>query len=175
MYKIVIFGNCCSGKTTLATQLGEKLNIPIHHLDLWFREPKMRKISQIRQRKRYFKKKLERVLNTASWIVEGWGYVDTYDVRFSKADIIIFLDVVPQESKERFLIREQNKQMHTKITEKLIKQSFYKIDKFHEENRPIILDLFQKYEGQSGKSLFPIARKYNLEQLLATLRNGKYG
>ncbi len=54
MCKIVIFGNFCSGKTTIAAQLGEKLHIPIHHLDLWFREPKMRRISQIRQRKRYF-------------------------------------------------------------------------------------------------------------------------
>lgn len=175
MYKIVISGNYCSGKTTLATQLSEKLHIPILHLDLWFREPKMRKITQIRQRKRYFKKRLEKVLNTASWVVEGWGYLDTYDVRFSKADIIIFLDVFPQESKERFLIREQNKQMYIKITEKLTKQSFYKIDKFHQESRPIILDLFQKYEGEPGKSLFHIVRKYNLEQLLATLRNGKYG
>ncbi|PGA14146.1 hypothetical protein COL65_22870 [Priestia aryabhattai] len=96
------------------------------------------------------------MLNTASWIVEGWGYLDTYDLRFSKADIIIFLDVVPQESKERFLIREQNKQMHIKITEKLVKQSFYKIDKFHEENRPIILYwiFFRSMKENQGKVYF---------------------
>lgn len=175
MYKIVIFGNSCSGKTTLANLLGKELDTSVYHLDLWFRDLRMRKITQIRQRKRHFKKKLEKVLNTENWIVEGWGYVDTYDVRFSKADIIIFLDVLPEESKKRFLIREQNKQMHIKKFEKLTKQSFYRIDKFHEENRPIILYLFQEYDGKPGKSLFPIARKYNLQQLLATLRNGKYG
>jgi adenylate kinase family enzyme len=31
--RIMIIGSCGSGKTTLATQLGKKTNIPVIHLD----------------------------------------------------------------------------------------------------------------------------------------------
>ncbi len=46
---VAIDGNCCSGKTTMAVRLGEKLGANVFHLDDYFLQPHMRTPERLSQ------------------------------------------------------------------------------------------------------------------------------
>ncbi len=86
MERILIIGCSCSGKSTLARAMGEKLGLPVVHLDqLWWREG-WENVS-IEE----FDRKLERVLTRDSWIMDG-NYARTMDARIARCDSLIYLD-----------------------------------------------------------------------------------
>lgn len=88
MNKITILGVPASGKTTLANKLGEKLNIPVTHLDKIFWEEK----GGIKQD--VFVSQLEEVMKSERWIIEGsMPRSKTLDMRLANADTIILFDV----------------------------------------------------------------------------------
>ena len=84
--KIVIIGGPGTGKTTLAHKLGEKLNLPvyhidgIHHLEDW-------KVRDKEERDRIILEKIE----NEKWIFDG-TYRTTLDKRVKNSDLTIFLD-----------------------------------------------------------------------------------
>lgn len=84
--KILIIGGPGSGKTTLATMLGEKYNLPVINLDginyfeNWKERDKEERDNIILQKTKEDK-----------WIIEG-NYKSTLKIRAERADLIIFLD-----------------------------------------------------------------------------------
>lgn len=87
MERIVIIGCGGSGKSTLAAQLGQKLGLPVHHLDRLFWQP-----GWIELPKDQWRKTQERLCAEPGWILDG-NYGGTMELRFAAADTIIFLDV----------------------------------------------------------------------------------
>ncbi len=88
MRRVAIVGISGSGKSTLANILGKKLGIPVFHLDKYYWD--------IGWKERYatkeeFKKVSEGFTNGDSWIIDG-NYRSSIDLRFDRADTIIFLD-----------------------------------------------------------------------------------
>ena len=63
--KIAIIGNAGSGKTTLAFQLHQKLNLPLYHLDKYYWLPNW-------ERNCYetFTKKHDELCEQDAWIIE---------------------------------------------------------------------------------------------------------
>ena len=84
--KIMIIGSCGAGKTTLAILLGNLTNIPLIHLDKEYWKP-----GWVETEKEEWKEKQKQFVNNDTWIIDG-NYGGTLDVRFSKADTVIFLD-----------------------------------------------------------------------------------
>lgn len=84
--RIVIIGNPGSGKSTLATRLGALLDLPVHHLDTHAfvngNKTAKQELIQIQQQ----------FVGQDSWIIEGCS-ISTLDMRFEKADIVIYLDI----------------------------------------------------------------------------------
>lgn len=86
MERICIIGGSGTGKTTLANNLGNELNLPvyhidgIHHLENW----------KIRDKNERDKIIIEKA-NEAKWIIDG-TYRATLQQRFEKSDYIIYLD-----------------------------------------------------------------------------------
>lgn len=86
MKRIMIVGGPGSGKSTLARMLGERLNLPVFHMD------------QIHWKENWIERPLAEKLPMAlaveahqSWIFEG-GMSRTYESRAARAEVLIWLD-----------------------------------------------------------------------------------
>ncbi|RWZ52177.1 topology modulation protein [Halobacillus fulvus] len=88
MKRIMVLGVSSGvGKSTFARQLGELLEIEVTHLDKlhwkpgWVEAPKQEFIDQQKH-----------IVEKEEWIIEG-NYSSTYDLRASRADTIIYLEL----------------------------------------------------------------------------------
>lgn len=86
MKRIVIIGSGGSGKSTFARKLGDKLKLPVIHLDSLYWKPNWQKVS-----KDEWLKIQHEIVKGKEWIIDG-NYKSTKDIRFAAADTIIFLD-----------------------------------------------------------------------------------
>lgn len=86
MKKIILIGSGGAGKSTLARQLGEKLNIEVFHLDALLWKPHWEMTERA-----YQIEVQNELMAHDSWIIDG-NYGGTMDLRISQADTIIFLD-----------------------------------------------------------------------------------
>ena len=87
MQRVLVIGSGGSGKSTVAAQLGELLNLEVHHLDksYWragWAEP---------GREEWIKTVTE-LIDKDSWIIDG-NYSGTLELRLPKCDTIVFLDL----------------------------------------------------------------------------------
>ncbi len=86
MERIMIIGCGGAGKSTLARQLGEKLNIPVVHLDKIWWQNGWQHISE-----EVFDEKLLEEVKKDRWILDG-NYNRTMPLRLPHCDTIIYLD-----------------------------------------------------------------------------------
>ncbi|MBQ8621436.1 MAG: DNA topology modulation protein [Oscillospiraceae bacterium] len=86
MKRVVIIGCGGAGKSTLARQLGEKLNIPVVHLDKLFWKPGWAEMP-----KEEFDALLRQEMAKETWIMDG-NFNRTLPGRISLCDTVIYLD-----------------------------------------------------------------------------------
>ena len=86
MERIIIIGCGGAGKSTLARQLGEKLNLPVVHLDKLFWKP-----GWVESTKEELDGKILAAMEEDRWILDG-NYSRTLPMRLEKCDHVIFLD-----------------------------------------------------------------------------------
>lgn len=86
MERIVIIGCGGAGKSTLARQLGEKLNIPVVHLDKLFWNP-----GWVEKSQEEFDVLHEQELAKEKWIMDG-NFNRTMPQRIARCDTVIYLD-----------------------------------------------------------------------------------
>ena len=87
MRRINILGSAGSGKSTLALRLGEKLHLPIIHLDRLFWEPGWQKTD-----KAVFRQRVEQAVSGEAWICEGNYASQTFALRMPRAELTVWLD-----------------------------------------------------------------------------------
>jgi len=84
--RIAVLGISGSGKTTFAQKLGEKMQLPVYHMDQLFWGPSWQETPADE-----WKQQEKVILNKDQWILEG--YIDeTCPDRMARADLIIYLD-----------------------------------------------------------------------------------
>jgi len=154
--KFGIIGLPGSGKSTFASKLGEILNIPVHHLDRHMFEPDGKK-----KDKQEFIEIQKAMLDEAAWVVEGCSF-STFEMRFARADILIYLHFPFIVCFWRMLKRlfDYKKEFGglRKITWELLKYTW----NFDNEKRATIEELSRKYpqtkflifKGQKDADLF---------------------
>ena len=86
MERIMIIGCGGAGKSTLARQLGEKLDIPVIHLDKLFWKP-----GWVEMPKDEFDALLRQEMAKEKWIMDG-NFNRTMPERAARCDTIIYLD-----------------------------------------------------------------------------------
>ena len=86
MERILIIGCGGAGKSTLARQLGEKLDLPVVHLDSIFWLP-----GWVEMEREAFDDRVRQELEKPKWIIDG-NYNRTMPQRMAKCDTVIYLD-----------------------------------------------------------------------------------
>ncbi|KYD11665.1 topology modulation protein [Heyndrickxia sporothermodurans] len=88
MKRIMIMGVSAGvGKSTFARKLGDILQIDVYHLDAHYWKP-----GWVEATVDEFRGAQEEVVKKEQWIIEG-NYTGTYDIRASRADTIIYLEL----------------------------------------------------------------------------------
>ena len=85
--RIMIFGFPGGGKTTLAKQIGETLDIPVYHLDRikQIENFEWKPIDEIRSL-------VNEIINKDKWILDGFPTTEMMPVCIERADTLIFID-----------------------------------------------------------------------------------
>lgn len=100
MQRIVILGNSGSGKSTLARTLGQRLGLPVVHLDRLFWEP-----GWIEADTSLFRQRVREAVAGDAWVCEGNYSRKTFDLRLPTADLIIWLDTPRRTCMRRVMLR----------------------------------------------------------------------
>ena len=87
MERLLIIGCGGAGKSTLARQLGEKLNLPVVHLDqIWWTPGNWQHM-----KREEFDNRVKEEMAKPQWIMDG-NYNRTLPMRLEKCDTVIYLD-----------------------------------------------------------------------------------
>ncbi|WP_068876435.1 MULTISPECIES: topology modulation protein [unclassified Phenylobacterium] len=86
MRRVLIIGNSGAGKSTLAARLGQKLGLPVIHLDVLFWKP-----GWVESEDDQFRARVAAALAAPAWVCDG-NFPSSWDVRMPRADIIVWLD-----------------------------------------------------------------------------------
>jgi adenylate kinase family enzyme len=86
MKRVLIIGSPGAGKSTFATQLAEKTNLPLIHLDREFWQP-----GWVQTPADEWRQKVADLTTGENWIIDG-SYDGSLDIRLPRADTVIFLD-----------------------------------------------------------------------------------
>lgn len=100
MQRIVILGNAGSGKSTLARQIGERLHLPVVHLDKLFWGPGWSKPEP-----EVFRARVGAAVAGAGWVCEGNYYRQTFDLRLPKSDLVVWLNTPRTTCLRRVVLR----------------------------------------------------------------------
>jgi adenylate kinase family enzyme len=84
--RIAIIGPSGSGKSTLARELGERLALPVIHLDAHFWSA-----GWVESDKMQWRETVRALAANERWIIDG-NYSSTMDIRLPLAETIVFLD-----------------------------------------------------------------------------------
>jgi adenylate kinase family enzyme len=87
MRRVAILGNSGSGKSTLARAMGERLGLPVVHLDALFWQPGWKEPEN-----EAFRARVAAAVAGDAWITDGNFVGRTFDLRLAKADLVIYLD-----------------------------------------------------------------------------------
>lgn len=86
MQRVLVIGPCGAGKSTLAAQLGQKLNLPVFHMDKLNWNP-----GWIESSKDEIRERLRSIVTTDRWLIDG-NYGGTLTPRLERADTVVYLD-----------------------------------------------------------------------------------
>jgi adenylate kinase family enzyme len=87
MKRVLIIGSPGAGKTTFARKLHSLLSLPLYHLDYYYHDTSY----GYYDKKLAWRKKVTELAAKPVWIIDG-NYKSTFDVRFPRADAIVYLD-----------------------------------------------------------------------------------
>ncbi|MCA9333151.1 AAA family ATPase [Candidatus Saccharibacteria bacterium] len=149
MKRVCIVGCPGAGKTTFATKLAQKIDLPLVHLDYYYHQKKYDYYND----KVAWNKKVQELVQKESWIIDG-NYSSTFDIRFKRADTIIFLDFPRRVSFSRVLKRriklhgKKRKDMPEEWNEKIDWYFIKYVWKFKGDSRSRVITAIENNKGK---------------------------
>ena len=164
MRKVLVIGPGGAGKSTLATQLGELLNIEVLHLDKFYWQP-----GWIETPKSEWLVTVGELVRRDSWVMDG-NYSGTLDVRYKACDTVIFLDMSRTICLWRVLKRaiiyrrKRRPDMAEGCPERLTVEFILWIWNYPRRTRPKIVRML---ESHSDKKIVWLRSQSDVERFLA--------
>ncbi len=87
MRRVAVIGCGGAGKSTLAVQIGQRLDVGVVHLDEYYWHPGWRPTEPAA-----WHAIQERLVAADSWVIDG-NYMSTLELRLSAADTVVLLDL----------------------------------------------------------------------------------
>ena len=144
----MIIGSGGAGKSTLARELGKKLNTEVLHLDNLLWEPNWKQAPRDRQ-----KIIQENIVKNNQWIIDG-NYGATMDIRLQSADTIIFIDIsrvicIYRAIKRMFQYRNKVRPDMVEGNHERFDLNFYKwIWHYPKDKKPEIIDKLNEMRNE---------------------------
>ncbi|MGB8507916.1 MAG: DNA topology modulation protein, partial [Pyrinomonadaceae bacterium] len=169
MRKVLVIGSGGAGKSTLARQLGETLDIEVLHLDRfywragWGEPPKDVWQSQVRD-----------LIERDAWIMDG-NYSGTLGLRVEACDTIIFLDAPRLLCLRRVLNRwamyrsESRPDMAADCRERFSPAFLWWVWNYPKRTKPKVLELLKKHAGT--KRLICLRSQGDVRKFLAQVED----
>jgi len=88
MKKIVVFGKPGSGKSTLSKSLASATKIKLHALDLIEYKKNGDRVDRV-----IYDEQHEKILSSESWIIDGFGTIESFNKRLDEADTLIYIEL----------------------------------------------------------------------------------
>jgi adenylate kinase family enzyme len=86
MQRVLVIGPCGAGKSTLARELGARLDLPVFHMDQLNWQP-----GWVESSKEQISTRLEAIIAGDRWLIDG-NYGGTLPERLQRADTVVYLD-----------------------------------------------------------------------------------
>ncbi|MEZ5337447.1 MAG: hypothetical protein R3F46_04210 [bacterium] len=86
MQRILVIGNCGSGKSTASVELARRLRLPVIHLDREFWKPGWEQPADSE-----WEASVARLLKAEQWVIDG-NYTGSLPQRIARADCVVWLD-----------------------------------------------------------------------------------
>lgn len=142
--RIIIVGCSGSGKSWLAKRIASITGYPLTHLDNEFWNP-----NWVATPKEEWICKQQELISGEKWIIEG-NYNGTMEMRFTSADLVIFIDINSITCIWRVFRRHGKKRSDLpEYLDEKIDSEFFEFCKwiwdFPKKGRNTILDLHEKY------------------------------
>ncbi|OPA73801.1 AAA family ATPase [Paenibacillus selenitireducens] len=171
--KIMIIGSSGSGKSTFSRQLGDLLDLPVYHLDVYFWKPGWVQTPDVEWVE--FNKNL---VAKDEWIIDGY-YGRTMDIRVQAADVIFFLDLPPWITIYRVIKRRI--QYHGKTRPDLNEGCPESLDwqfikyawRFRQDKKPAIIEKLEKHAEKT--KIIMMKSPKEVKRLLNTLQSNGIG
>lgn len=87
MRRILVIGSGGAGKSTVAVRIGERLGLPVIHLDAHFWQPGWVEPSKVE-----WERVVRQLIARDAWVMDG-NYGGTLGLRIAAADTVVFLDL----------------------------------------------------------------------------------
>lgn len=168
MKRVLVIGSGGSGKSTFAPRLGERLGLPVVHLDKVFWHP-----GWVETPKDEWKRKVEALCGGDSWVMDG-NYSGTLDVRLEACDTVIFLDLPRVLCTWRVLKRavmyrqSARPDMAAGCRERIDLKFLFWVWSYPSRRRPKILARLDELAGR--KKIYRLSSSVEIERFLAEVR-----
>ena len=83
----MVLGGSGAGKSTLARDIGERLGLPVSHMDSLFWDA-----GWVMSPEETFLARVDQVIAEDTWVMDG-NYSRTWPARLARADTVVFLDI----------------------------------------------------------------------------------
>lgn len=139
--RIAIVGSGGSGKSTFAERLGARTGLPVTHLDEVYWKP-----GWVEPDKDEWIEVQRQLAAADRWIIDG-NHGSTIDVRFSRADTVVFLDIPRSVCLRGILYRHFfSKKLQAEGCPNRLDRDFLKwVWQFPNESRPRLIDGFARH------------------------------
>lgn len=164
MRRVLVIGSGGAGKSTFARRLGEKLGLPVIHLDRLFWHA-----GWVETPREEWKRKVEELCAGETWLIDG-NYSGTLEIRLAACDTVIFLDLPRTLCTWRVLKRAvtyrhgRRPDMAEGCRERIDLKFLYWVWSYPSRRRPKILARLRELSG--GTRVFILRSQAEVERFL---------